>query len=452
MKLTQLFKKVSIQNWLTRSIDTSCIRSGGVLRVAIIVCLTMSTDSYAAQIKITKPEKVGVSSERLAMVDKMAAQYVAEGKYSGIVTLVARKGKIIHVNATGTHGVDDQRPMQVDTLFRIYSMTKPVTAIAAMILYEEGKFHMDDPVSKYLPEFENQKLLVKDEKRQVMMVSPKSPMTMRQLFTHTAGLTYGTTLDNPVDERYKESKLLESANLSEFSKKLAGLPLRFQPGTRYHYSVSLDLLGAVIEKLSGEPLDRFFHSRIFEPLGMQDTFFQVPADKLERLASDQYWDHKTNKIATVPAEKQRDFTKVGMISGGGGLVSSIEDYFRFCQMILNGGVYQGVRLLRPRTAAYFATDHLTEEVRNEGVGQYPSADLYNGQSMALGLGVVINPDIMPSMSSKGELSWGGIAGTKFWIDPEQELIGIAMVQLYRSPWPLRFDFKVAASQALAKLY
>jgi CubicO group peptidase (beta-lactamase class C family) len=421
------------------------------LCVMTIVCLMIVTQSRAAEIRVTKPEKVGVSSERLMMVDKMASGYIDEGKYSGIVTLVARKGKIIHLNARGTLGIDDSRPMEQDTLFRIYSMTKPVTAIAAMILYEEGKFHMDDPVSKYLPEFENQKLLVRDEKRDVMMVTPKSPMTMRQLFTHTAGLTYGTTLDNPVDERYKEAKLLESDNLDQFSKKLAGLPLRFQPGTRYHYSVSLDLLGAVIEKLSGEPLDRFFHSRIFEPLGMEDTFFQVPSEKLSRLASDQYWDHETNKVTTVPLEKQRDFTKKGMFSGGGGLVSTAGDYFRFCQMILNGGTYQGVRLLGPRTTAFFGADHLSKEVREEGVGQYPSADLYKGQSMALGLGVVINPDLMPSMSSKGELSWGGVAGTKFWIDPEQELIGIAMVQLYRSPWPLRFDFKVATHQALTKL-
>ena len=271
------------------------------------------------------------------------------------------------------------------------------------------------------------------------------------MFTHTAGLTYGTTLDNPVDEQYKDARILHSGSLSEFSKKLSQLPLRFQPGTRYHYSVSLDLLGAVIERLSGMPLDQFFQTRIFQPLGMDDTFFEVPADKLSRLASDQYWDYERKKITRVPAALSRDYGKVSFFSGGGGLVSTAGDYMRFCQMILNGGSYQGARLLGPRTIEFFGADHLNDKIRAEGIGQYPSADLYSGQSMALGLGVVINPDAMPVMSSKGDLSWGGLAGTKFWIDREQELIGIAMVQLFQSPWPLRFDMQVATNQAITDL-
>jgi CubicO group peptidase (beta-lactamase class C family) len=420
----------------------------GVLATSL---LSIGFVSFAADIKLSKAERVGMSSERLSKIDEMSKRYIEQGNYSGIVTLVARKGKVVHLSAHGNYGVDNATPMAPDTLFRIYSMTKPVTAIAALMLHEEGKFQMNDPVSKYLPEFEYQKLLIRDEKNTTMLVNPKSEMTMRQLFTHTAGLTYGTTLDNDVDQQYKDAKILESGSLSEFTKKLAELPLRFQPGTRYHYSVSLDLLGAVIEKLSGMPLDQFFQTRIFQPLAMEDTFFEVPANKLSRLASDQYWDREKNKIASVPAANSRNFGKVSFFSGGGGLVSTAGNYMRFCQMILNGGSYRGVRLLGPRTIKFFGSDHLTDKVRAEGVGQYPSADLYSGQSMALGLGVVINPETMPVMSSKGDLSWGGVAGTKFWIDREQELIGIAMVQLFQSPWPLRFDMQVAVNQAITDL-
>ncbi len=419
--------------------------------VMVASLLTISSTSFAANIKLSKAERVGMSSERLSKIDEMSKRYVEQGNYSGVVTLVARKGKVVHLSAHGNYGVDNATPMAPDTLFRIYSMTKPITAIAALILYEEGKFQMNDPVSKYLPEFEDQKLLISDEKNTPMLVSPESVMTMRQLFTHTAGLTYGTTLDNPVDEQYKDARILHSGSLSEFSKKLSQLPLRFQPGTRYHYSVSLDLLGAVIERLSGMPLDQFFQTRIFQPLGMDDTFFEVPADKLSRLASDQYWDYERKKITRVPAALSRDYGKVSFFSGGGGLVSTAGDYMRFCQMILNGGSYQGARLLGPRTIEFFGADHLNDKIRAEGIGQYPSADLYSGQSMALGLGVVINPDAMPVMSSKGDLSWGGLAGTKFWIDREQELIGIAMVQLFQSPWPLRFDMQVATNQAITDL-
>ncbi|NNC98615.1 MAG: beta-lactamase family protein, partial [Gammaproteobacteria bacterium] len=278
----------------------------------ILVSLYFASASNARELPTIAPEKVGVSSSRLEKIDRMAAQYVENGHYSGIVTLVARKGKVIHLNASGNYGIDNQTPMAADTLFRIYSMTKPVTAIAAMILYEEGKFHMTDPVSKHLPEFAEQKILIDGE-----LVSPKSPMTMRQLFTHTAGLTYGWTRDNPVDIQYADAGLFASADLAEFTKKVAALPLRFQPGTRYHYSVSLDLLGAIVERLSGVPLDEFFASRIFKPLGMVDTFFNVPADKLQRLASDQYWDYENGKIALVAEANKRAYQNVTLFSGGG---------------------------------------------------------------------------------------------------------------------------------------
>ncbi|NND81772.1 MAG: beta-lactamase family protein [Gammaproteobacteria bacterium] len=417
------------------------------LTLTLSLMLQVDYPAYAAGLKAAKPERVGVSSERLQRLNELADKYVAEGSYSGIVTMVARNGKIIHSNAAGTYGVNDETPMADDTLFRIYSMTKPVTAVAAMVLYEQGKFHLDDPVAKYLPELADLKVLKDGE-----MVDPMQPATMRHLLTHTAGMTYGWTADNPVDKQYAEAKLFASKDLDEFIGKLAEIPLRFEPGSRYFYSVSFDVLGAAIERISGTTLDKFMHQNIFAPLGMHDTFFEVPADKMHRLASDQRWDHENNKIATIAPEHSRPFDKVGMYAGGGGLVSTIGDYMRFCQMVLNGGSLDGVRILGPKTVALLSSDQLTPKVRAEGVGQYPLLDLYPGQSMAFAYGVVTDPDVMPDIASQGELSWGGVAGTKFWIDPKEKLIAIAMVQLYESPQKLRFDLKSAIYPALTELY
>lgn len=413
-----------------------------ILQLTIaLLGLSFASTSIAKEVKTAKAETVGMSSERLKMLGALGDRYVSNGNYSGLVTLVARKGKIVHFKAHGHYGVDNDKPMEVDTLFRIYSMTKPVTAVAAMILYEQGKFHMNDPVSKYLPEFANQKVLIDGE-----LVEPESPMLMRQLFMHTAGLTYGFTADNPVDIAYQKAQLFQTKNLNEFITKLAELPLRYQPGERYHYSVSMDVLGAVIEKLSGTPLDQFYATRIFEPLKMNDTSFSLADNKQHRLASDQYWDATTGAVTAMPAERSRSYKNVGLFMGGGGLISTAYDYFRFSQMVLNGGTLDGVRILGPKTVEFMSANHMTPQVR--AVGKH---DLHAGQSMALGYGVVTQPALMPAVSSKGEISWAGLAGTKFWIDPQEELITIGLVQLYSSPWPLRSDLKASTYQAITDL-
>ena len=411
------------------------------------ILLFFSGSIFAAgELRIEKAEKVGMSGERLARVSEMASRHVEKGHYPGVVTMVARRGKVVHLDAVGNMGLVDQRPIQTDTLFRIYSMTKPITAIAAMMLYEEGKFGLDDPVHEYLPEFKDQKVWVDGK-----TVPAVSAMTMRQLFTHTAGLTYGFTPDNPIDIAYNEQNILNTKDSNEFLEKVSALPLRFQPGTRYHYSVSVDVLGAAIERISGVSLEEFFRVRLFEPLGMKDTFFNVPADKLDRLAGDHFYDVKNAKVFPVPTDKQRNFKDNGMFSGGGGLVSTASDYMRFCQMVLNGGEYNGNRFLSPKIVEYLSLNHLTPEVRAEGQDDYPDLALSKGQSMGLGFGVVTNPALMPASSTKGEISWGGAAGTKFWIDPQEELIAIALVQLYQAPWPLRSDMKAATHQAILEL-
>lgn len=409
-------------------------------------CSVASNNPIAADTTIGQAETVGMSSQQLLKLDQMGQRYIDQKQYSGLVTMVARKGKVVHLKAHGNLSIDNSAPMQTDTLFRIYSMTKPITAVAAMILYEEGKFQLNDPVAKYLPEFADVKVLENGE-----LVTPSAPMTIRQLFTHSSGLSYGFSSDNSVDDEYRKVRPLDSKNLTEFVQKVANIPLRFEPGKRYQYSVSYDVLGAIIERLAEMPLDQFFQQRIFQPLGMQDTFFQIPQSKLQRLAGDEYWDAANNTIAAVPPSNQNDYTDVSLYSGGGGLISSASDYMRFAQMVLNGGSYNGARILGPKTIQYMSMNHLTAAARAEGVGEFQNSDLYAGQSMSLGFGVVTNPAFMPATSSMGEISWSGAAGTKFWIDPEEEVIGIALVQQYRAPWPLRFDMKVATYAAITEL-
>lgn len=452
--MTKIFR-FSSPWWRLRQTRKSSFAKSFRLTAMSVSCATICALPFAAhavgELKVVNAEKAGMSSERLQRVSSMAKDYIDAGRYSGMVTMVARQGKVVHLEAAGaTHAGDvhagDAAPMQTDTLFRIYSMTKPITAVAAMMLYEQGKFRMDDPVHMYLPEFKDQKVLIDGKE-----VTSKSPMLMRQLFTHTAGLTYGFTPDNPVDIAYNEQGVLNSATLDEFVQKVAQIPLRFEPGTRYHYSVATDLLGAVIERISGSSLDVYFQREIFAPLGMNDTFFNVPADKLDRMAGDHVWNTESNQLALVPADKQRNFTTNGMFSGGGGLVSTASDYMRFAQMVLNGGEYNGQRLISPKTIEYMSLNHLPASVRAEGRGQYPFLDLYSGQSMALGFGVITNPARTPAISSMGEISWSGAAGTQFWIDPKEQLIAIALVQLYQAPWPLRLDLKATTYQAITEL-
>ncbi len=402
----------------------------------------------AAGLPVVEPESVGFSSERLGRITEFVRRDIEAGKLVGVVTMVARHGKIVHYEAAGTYGLDDDRPIDRDALFRIFSMTKPVTAVAAMMLYEEGRFQLGEPVSKYLPEFADQKIYRDGEQ-----VPPKSPMTIGQLMSHTAGLTYGGYGDHPAEIAYEEATLTASRDLDEFVARLAALPLRFEPGTRYHYSVATDILGALVERVSGMTLEDYFHERIFEPLGMRDTFFNVPDDKLDRLASNHYWDADYGAMAAIPADQGRPPNGVTLFSGGAGLVSTAMDYMIFCEMLRRGGSFNGVRILGPKTVQYMTINHLSDEVRNEGATEYPASHLYPGQSFGLGFGVITDPGQSQVISSPGEYSWGGFANTKFWIDPEEDLVAILMTQFMASPWSdeTRFNMKVATYQALTEL-
>ena len=402
----------------------------------------------AAEPADVDPETLGFSSTRLARVSEFVDREIKEGRLAGAVTMIARHGQIVHFESAGQYGLDDDRPLDTDAVFRLFSMTKPITTVAAMILYEEGAFHLGDPIAKYLPELGEMSLLIDGEQ-----VAPNTPMTIEQLMTHTAGLTNGWHIEHPVERAYRDAALEKSPDLDAFIKTLGTLPLRFEPGTRYHYSVATDVLGALVERLSGQTLEQFLHERIFEPLGMRDTYFNVPAEKADRLARDHLWDAERQQIVPMPEGLLPPPSGVTLFSGGGGLISTAKDYWRFCEMLRRGGQLEGIRILGPKTVQAMTMARLTPDIRDNGATEYPASHLYPGQSFGLGFGVITDPAQSQVISSQGEYSWGGIANTKFWVDPEEDLIVILMTQVIGAPYSdrLRFDLKVATYQALSTL-
>ena len=410
--------------------------------------LILAKQLQAAEVKIVESEAVGFSTDRLAKVTEFVEREISDGNLVGTVTLVARHGQVVHFEAAGRYGLEDDRPMETDALFRIFSMTKPITTVAAMILYEEGAFHLGDPVAKYLPELADMQLSIDGK-----LVSPKSQMTIEQLMTHTAGLTNGWHIEHPVERAYRDAGLRQSPDLNAFIEKLAALPLRFEPGTRYHYSVATDVLGALVERLSGQTLEQFFQTRIFDPLEMHDTFFNVPADKTPRMARSHLWNAEQQAMGLMPAGLLPPPSGVTLFSGGAGLISTAQDYWRFCEMLRRGGSLDGARILGPKTVQAMTMARLKPEVRDNGATEYPVSHLYPGQSFGLGAGVITDPAQVGVISSKGEYSWGGIANTKFWIDPEEDLIVVFMTQVLGTPHSdrHRFDLKVATYQALTDL-
>ncbi len=417
------------------------------IRTLLLLSL-MTMPLQAADVAVVNSEAVGFSSDRLGKISEFVDREIAAGNLVGAVTLVARHGQVVLFDSAGRYGLEDDRHMDKDALFRIFSMTKPITTVAAMILYEEGAFHLGDPVAKYLPELKDMQLLIDGS-----LVPPQRQMTIEQLMTHTAGLTNGWHLEHPVERAYRDAALYQSADLDAFIDKLATLPLRFEPGTRYHYSVATDVLGALVERLSGQTLEQFFQARIFDPLDMHDSFFNVPESKVARLAGGHLWNAERQLMEPMPAGLLPPPSGVTLFSGGGGLISTARDYWRFCEMLRQGGSLDGVRILGPKTVQAMTMARLTPHVRNNGATEYPASHLYPGQSFGLGAGVITDPAQAQVISSKGEYSWGGIANTKFWIDPEEDLIVVFMSQVMGTPHSdrHRFDLKVATYQALTEL-
>lgn len=427
----------------------------------IVAILTLFTSlSGLACLETSEPEQQGVSSERLQRLSALSKQYVDEGRVTGIVNLVLRNGEVIHYEATGNRGADDPSPMQVDDLFRIYSMTKPITAVAAMQLYEQGKFQLSDSVTKFVPELKDLKVL--NASGQFEPVARE--MTMHQLLMHTTGMSYGfAAATDAVDQLYAMADLWAAEDLDDLAVRIGRLPLKFHPGDRWHYSVAVDITGIVVQRLSGQPFDEYLEEHIFAPLGMTDTFFEVPESKRNRFVSNHFLNPETGALTDTkyapPPFSYRDgvaffdYFDVSLFSGGGGLVSTAIDYAKFSEMMRRGGSFNGARILGPKTVAFMTKNHLAKGSMLDSWDEKPTDDIgRSGFGFGLGFGVVTDSTAISIMGSDGEYNWGGAAGTVFWIDPVEELVVISMIQLMESPWPLRSDVKVAVYQALNESY
>jgi CubicO group peptidase (beta-lactamase class C family) len=372
----------------------------------------------AADLGTARPEAVGMSSQRLKLLTTEMKMLADRGDVPGVVTMVARKGKVVHLEAAGKRELEGGAPMQKDSIFRIYSMTKPITGVAMMILFEQGKWQLNDPVSKYIPEFANLKVAKVDPANgAVTTVAANHPMTMRELMSHSGGLTYGVFGGTAVDKQYVENKVFDQGQtMQTFIERLGKTPLLFQPGERWHYSVSVDVQGYLVEKLSGQSFPEFLQQHVFGPLKMVDTAFYVPAAKMNRFV-EFYYRGKDGKSVKHPGVA--DYSKPPVFpSGGGGLVSTASDYMRFCQMLLNGGTLDGQRILSPLTVKLMRTNMLPASARTMGPGT----------GFGLDFAVVEDPAAAGGFAGEGTFYWGGYAGTWFWIDPVYELIVVGMIQ------------------------
>lgn len=366
------------------------------------------------------PEEVGISSERLRVLSEAMQNEIDEGNTPGITTMIARHGEIVHFETYGYQDIANKTPIDENTIFRIYSMSKPITGVALMMLYEEGKFTLSDPVSKYIPEFKGMKVVDDYWSPNPELVDAKHEMTIRELMSHSAGFTYGIFGDTYVDKLYREADVLNyHSTLKDMATSLSKIPLLYQPGGGYFYSISVDVQSYLVEVLSGMSFRDFLKERLFTPLKMLDTDFWVPEEKMKRFA--EVYQRKEGEALKLSTEvvglDPNVFKKpVTLFSGGGGLVSTTMDYMRFCQMLLNGGELDGQRILGPRTVDLMSMNQLPEGIKGPG-----------GKDFGIDFAVVKNGR---NGSSVGEYSWGGMAGTWFWIDPVEDLIFVGMRQQF----------------------
>ena len=442
----------------------------------LAVCAWAAPAAWSAEIPSTAPEQVGLSSERLERLTGRMNALVEEGVMVGGLGLIARRGRVAYEETYGQADREAGRPMTLDTIFRIYSMSKPITSVAVMMLYEEGKFLLNDPVALYLPELADlQVARSTGDGDAIQMTSDGSVSraegtgdasvvgqtrpairqpTIRDLLKHTAGFTYGFFGQTEVDALYREAELMvPQQSLEEFTAALGKLPLQYDPGSRWHYSVSVDVQGALVQAVSGLSFGEFLKRRIFDPLGMADTSFTAPEETWARIA--QLYSPpgglEEEGTASEPAlpgkglvvtdQQMSDGYRDGAIfeGGGGGLLSTARDYLRFCQMLLNGGELDGVRLLSPKSVELMATDHLAGLSAGLAGGGY---------GFGLGFAVAKDQGAIGELGSVGEYNWGGAAGTRFWIDPAEEMVGVFMVQVIPPLQRLGTEFKTLAYQAI----
>jgi CubicO group peptidase (beta-lactamase class C family) len=382
------------------------------------------------------PEDVGLSSAGLARIDDhLRTRYVDAGRIAGALTLVARRGKVAFLSPVGQMDRERSKPMRADTIFRIYSMTKPVTSVALMMLHERGAFHLGDPVHKWLPAWEHLRVYRYGQHPNFVTTATDRAMTVHDLLTHTSGLSYGIVENTHLDAAYRKLAIGDgSGTLADMMDKLAQLPLAFSPGTRWGYSVATDAVARLVEILSGERFDDYLHRRIFEPLGMVDTGFTVAADKVPRFAANYLRSAEGGMtLFDDPADSKYAHPK-RLLTGSSGLVSTASDYLRFSEMLRRGGMLDGVRILGPRTIRFMTANHLPGGVDLASIATESSFSetRYEGVGFGLGFHVNIDPVRTQVPGSVGEYGWGGMASTAFWIDPVEDLTVIFMTQLVPS--------------------
>lgn len=415
--------------------------------VLVLSLLLLVVLAVAQGVPTAAPKEVGLSSDRLLRIDAAMKEHVEQGRMAGAVGLIARRGKVAYFQACGWQDREGRVPMARDAIFRMYSMTKPVTGVAVLILYEEGRLFLSDSVSKYIPELGKMKVAIVEKdpqtgKKKYSTVPAERDMTIRDLLRHTSGLDYR----GPEDAEgwiYERTRTVSTdQTLAEMIRKIGQAPLVHQPGTVWEYGLSMDVLARVVEVVSGQPYDRFLNERIFKPLGMADTGYHVPAEKLSRLAK-LYAPAEAGAIKPFEGAEQTSYGKPTIHFGGGsGLVSTSRDYLRFCQMLLNGGELDGMRILGRKTVELMSADHLS--------GLPPAArTLQPGYGFGLTVAVNRGIGLTGSVGSEGEYNWAGAAGTRFWIDPREQMIGLFMIQVL-PPTNFTFgsQFKQLAYQAI----
>ena len=445
---------------------------------SFVFSISIFSSSYEAS-------QAGMSYERLEKIAPTLSEHIKEGRFPGFITAVARKGRVVHFETQGFSDIEKQIPLQKDSLFRIYSMSKPITGVALMILIEEGKIRLNDPVSLYIPEFAETKVMVMNQDGSFTTEKLDREITIRDLATHTSGIAYSFTANDALQAIYEKEKLspyffidnLDTAkigdsvvikseksfpNICAFSEGLASkAPLMHQPGKKYTYSMGMDVLGCVIERASGKTFDIFLEERIFGPIGMKDTSFFVPESKKDRFTSLYAYPGDLRELipgmeGKIPEDllmikiDDRSYSpylaKASVFDGGSGLVSTTEDYLKFAQMLLNGGKLDDVRILSRKSVELLSSNHLRKEVLNRA----GSDDDYVTEGIGFGItvGVITDTGLTGQYGSNGMYFWGGAASTIFWIDPAEELVAVAMTQLLASPWPLRETFSALVYQSI----
>jgi len=396
-------------------------------------------------------EQVGMSSARLARIDGWMQRLVDDGKLPGVSVLVSRRGQVVYEAACGMADIARKQPMRRDTIVRIYSMTKPLTSTAIMMLYEEGRFQLDDPISRFLPYFAHMRVFAGGARGKIDTVPAAREITFRDLLTHTSGLTYGFMAATLVDAEYRAQGIdfqTAETSLGALVERLATLPLLAQPGAEWNYSVATDVLGHLVAVISGQSFESFLQERVIQPLGMMDTGFFVQPRAAERFSAN-YSPGEGGTLKEIDGlTTSRYLAPRELCSGGGGLVSTASDYLRFCGMMLNQGEYDGVRLLGRKSVELMTANHLRGDMADMGQPRF-SESSYEGVGFGLGFSVMINPAKAQILGTPGEYAWGGAASTAFWVDPVEELVVILLTQLMpSSTYPIRRELRVLTYGAL----